>query len=100
MDDALEAKCSCQHCGNHISFPLEAGGETVDCPHCGQKTLLNLEAAESATASDKPSASELLKACGPPVARTSVSLLYQLGLVLVTGLMVLLPLIYLALKSY
>jgi Zn-dependent protease with chaperone function len=97
MDDALEAKCSCQQCGNHISFPIEAGGELVDCPHCGQKTLLNLEAAESATASDKPSASELLKAFGPPVARTPVSLHYQLGLVLVTGLMVLLPLIYLAL---
>lgn len=37
MDDTLHAKCSCQQCGNHISFPLEAADYTVDCPHCGQK---------------------------------------------------------------
>lgn len=37
-----ESKCECQHCGEHIAFPSEAAGETVECPHCKNETLLSL----------------------------------------------------------
>lgn len=36
------AKCSCQHCGGHIEFPIEAAGQKVTCPHCKWPTLLSL----------------------------------------------------------
>jgi len=94
MDDALEAKCSCQQCGNHISFPIEAADYTVDCPHCGQKTRLTLEAPPSSP--EQPSAVDLINAFGGPVPRTRVSIFYQLGLVAVTIMMVILPVIYVA----
>lgn len=35
-------KGDCQHCGEHIEFPVESIGMTVDCPHCGQVTELLL----------------------------------------------------------
>lgn len=96
MDDALYAKCSCQQCGNHISFPLEAADSTVDCPHCAQKTPLSLDAPPPASSPQHPSAAELINALREPVRRTPVSFFYQLGLVLVTMMMVILPLIYVA----
>ena len=37
-----EAKCDCQHCGEHIAFPGEAAGQNVTCPHCGYETALFL----------------------------------------------------------
>jgi Zn-dependent protease with chaperone function len=95
MDDSLEAKCSCLQCGNHIAFPLELAESTVDCPHCGQPTQLSL-APPPTSSPDHPSAAELLNAFGGPVRRTRTGLFYQLGLVLVAGMMVILPLIYIA----
>lgn len=96
MDDALYAKCSCQQCGNHISFPVEATDSTVDCPHCAQQTRLTLDAPPPASSPQHPSAPELINALRGPVPRTPVSFFYQLGLVLVTIMMVILPLIYVA----
>src|SRR5688572_4073423 len=90
MDDTLEAKCSCQQCGNNISFPIEAAGATVGCPHCSQQTVLSLEA--PAPPEGTLSASDLINAFGGPVPRTPVSFFYQVGLVLVTVMMIILPL--------
>jgi Zn-dependent protease with chaperone function len=95
MDAELFAKCSCQKCGNHIEFPVSAAGAGIDCPHCAQPTVLNLIAPEPVASADKPSAPEILAAFSAPVARTRVSFFYQLGLMLVSVMMVLLPLVYL-----
>ncbi len=41
METAIsEAKCTCQFCNGHISFPAGAAGQTVSCPHCGLETVL------------------------------------------------------------
>ena len=44
MDEFRYTKCSCQHCGGHISFDPNnlAEGETpkVLCPHCHKETVL------------------------------------------------------------
>jgi hypothetical protein len=96
MNEELLAKCSCAHCGNHIEFPVEAAGAQINCPHCGELTELNL-LAPPAVETDKPSAADVVAAFGGPVARTRVSLFYQMGLVLVTVMMILLPLAYLGL---
>jgi ribosomal protein L7/L12 len=37
-----EARCDCQQCGGHIAFPIEAAGQSVECPHCKNQTLLSL----------------------------------------------------------
>src|SRR5262249_39688322 len=66
-------------------------------PHCGQKTRLTLEAPPATT--DHPSAADLVNAFGGPVRRTPVSFFYQLGLVLVTVVMMILPVIYLAMVA-
>jgi Zn-dependent protease with chaperone function len=69
---------------------------TIACPHCSQPTELSLFAPASAAFPDKPSAAELLAAFSGPVPRTPISFFYQIGLVLVTIVMLLLPLAYLA----
>ena len=40
MSESPFAKGSCQHCANHIEFPVAALGARVNCPHCGQLTEL------------------------------------------------------------
>ncbi len=95
MNDELYAKCSCQHCATHIEFPIEAADLTVDCPNCKKPTLLSLEAAPPVT-DPKPGSPEILNAFQSGIPRTPVSFLYQIGLLLVTVVMVILPLIYLA----
>jgi Zn-dependent protease with chaperone function len=94
MNDELLAKCSCSQCGNHIQFPIDAANAVIDCPHCNQKTQLTLDAPPS---SGKPSAAEILAAFNGSISRTRVSFLYQVGLLLVTGVMLILPVIYVAL---
>ena len=42
-----ESKCNCQHCGEHIAFPNEAAGQTIECPHCKNETLLSLPPGET-----------------------------------------------------
>jgi len=94
MNEELFARCSCQHCGTHIEFPLEAADMTADCPHCQKPTLLSLDAPPTPSAHGKPGAPEILNAFQAAVPRTPVSLFYQAGLVLVAVMMVILPLLY------
>lgn len=68
----------------------------IDCPHCQQPTQLTLSAPLPDHSPDAPSAADLLAAFAGPVARTPVAFFYQLGLILVSVLMVILPLVYLA----
>jgi uncharacterized paraquat-inducible protein A len=39
-------KCSCQHCGERIEYPVEAAGMTLTCPHCQTQTELMVEVPE------------------------------------------------------
>ncbi len=98
MSDALFAKCSCSNCGTHLEFPIEAAGAVIDCPHCRHSTELTLTA-PAASLPDHPSAAELVSAFSGEVARTRVSAFYQIGLVLVTLMMILLPLVYLSMVA-
>ncbi len=36
------ARCTCQHCGGPIEFPIEGAGRQINCPHCKWPTLLSL----------------------------------------------------------
>src|SRR6185369_11879299 len=112
MSAEVFAKCSCSACGNRIQFPIEAAGALITCPHCQQQTQLTLDGAqepvpvqadvpnpEGMPAEEVPAAAsavEILGAFGGPVPRTRTSVFYQLGLLLVTVTMIILPLIYLA----
>jgi Zn-dependent protease with chaperone function len=96
MNEQLMARCSCSHCGNHLEFPLEGAGMTINCPHCQQPTELNL-AAPAPSESRQLSAPELLAAFGGSVPKTPVSFFYRVGLVLVTITMILLPVLYICL---
>ena len=91
------AKCACTACGSHIEFPAEGAGTTISCPHCLQSTLLSLFEETTPEASDKLSTEEILAAFRGEILRTRVSIFYQLGLFLATGVMLLLPVIYVAL---
>jgi Zn-dependent protease with chaperone function len=93
MNEELTAKCACSHCGTHLEFPISADGLTVNCPHCQQPTELSLAAPPAP--SGQISAAELLAAFDGTVRRTSTSFFYQVGLLLVSVVMVLLPLVYL-----
>ena len=96
MSAADSLKGSCQQCGQHIQFPSELAGSTIDCPACGQGTELfpfEADPGTSATLGD----AELLKAFQQPIPRSRVSVVYQIGLVFVAIAMVILPLLYLGL---
>ncbi|MDB6024340.1 MAG: hypothetical protein JWM68_563 [Verrucomicrobiales bacterium] len=96
MNNTAYLKCDCEHCGNPIQFPVEAADTTVDCPHCSAKTLLmHLEPIDSSP--EKVSAVGVLNSFLGGVAKTKPSFLYQFGLVLVSIVMILLPLIYVGL---
>ena len=92
MDEKPYAKCSCQHCGTHIEFPVEAAGRTVPCPHCQEHTALSLPARP--VAEKRLTAVQVVAAFQGSMVRPRVSLGYHAGLWLVTGMMILLPLIY------
>ena len=91
------SKCACQSCGVHLEYPVEAEGAHIACPECGQQTqLIRPPVPEAQTAAPALTVESLDAAFTCPVARTPVSFLYQLGLVVVTFAMITLPLIYLA----
>src|SRR5437660_12898825 len=92
MNEELLAKCSCTQCGTHLEFPLEGAGAFIACPHCGEQTQLTLEAPPQ---SDRPSAAELLAGFAGGIRRPRTSFFYQIGLVLVTLVMLILPVVYL-----
>ena len=97
MEATLYAKCDCEHCGNHISFPAELAGSVIACPHCQQPTTLSLAAPRPEIIAGEMTAAEVIRAFGPLVPHTRVSFLYQVSLVLVALVMVMLPLVYLGL---
>ena len=99
MSDSPTAKCSCEHCGVHLEFPVESAGTRIACPNCGQQTELGALPFEPPgpvpPASDSfltPGA--VAAAFGRPVPPTSTSFFYQFGLLFVTAAMVLLPVLY------
>ena len=95
-NNSSHLKCDCASCGNHIEFPSEAAGITIDCPHCSAQTLLRSEAPAD-DGGRLRSAVEIINAFQGALSPARVSFLYQLGLTLVSLMMVLLPVIYLAL---
>ncbi len=95
MSQSLSVKCACSHCGTHLEFPLEIAGTVVPCPHCEASTELTYSAPPQDSNTLSPS--EVLSAFIGPIAKTRVSVFYQAGLVLVTGMLLLLPVVYLAL---
>lgn len=88
------AKCCCEHCENHIEFPVGAAGTRVACPHCGGTTSLAAAAPEPSPAAVAEAGSLLdpeIHVPAPPVTTG-----YRLGLALVAFMMVLMPLVYVA----
>lgn len=96
MDEQRYAKCSCQHCGTHIEFPVAAAGRSVACPHCQEPTELIPPAPPAA---DRPTAAQVVGAFRGSLVRPRATLGYHAGLLLVTAMMILLPLIYLGLVA-
>lgn len=102
MNTEQFAKCPCQNCGTHLEFPSSAAGTEISCPSCGQSTRLWLPesaGAEIGAAEPEPALGtpEVLAAFEGTCRQSLVSPLYTLGLMLVTAVMVLLPLLYLGL---
>jgi len=44
MVNATHFKCACQHCHGHLECPVEASGQSAECPHCGKTTDLVIPA--------------------------------------------------------
>lgn len=87
----------CQYCEQRIEFPPEGAGAPVACPNCGQETVLQdiSPAVTEAFDQDEITAGELKAALAGIVNPGKISVLYQLGLLLVAIFMVLLPAVYL-----
>lgn len=96
MGDASFSIASCENCGQHIEFPAEGTGLRVACPHCSSETTLMPGESAALSASDEITASELKDALSGTLPRSSISVFYQAGLLLVAFFMVLLPVVYLA----
>lgn len=88
------AKCACQHCGVHIEFPATEAGITTACPQCGQHTLLMTE--EAPQTSDAAPSVDVLSGLSGSMRKPKISPFYQLGMLLVTVVMLLLPVLYVA----
>jgi Zn-dependent protease with chaperone function len=93
---------SCQHCGQHIEFPAAGTGMSVACPHCEGETMLaeTLPTGSESTEADEITAGELKAALAGTVPRRRISILYQIGLLVVALFMVLLPLAYLGFATF
>src|SRR5262245_19743439 len=94
------AKCSCSGCGVHLEFAVELAGTTIVCPNCQVETLLSLPQPEngSSIAAESPSGRSIetiLAAFQGKVKWHGTSFFYQAGLLLVTAMIVMLPVIYL-----
>lgn len=68
-----------------------------DCPHCGQTTVLTLQAPPADPS--RPGAAEILAAFGTGIRPPRTSFFYQVGLLLVTLVMIILPVIYVAMVA-
>ena len=98
MSDQGFCLTSCQHCGEHIEFPMAGIGQLVACPHCEAETILEAEFAPALETlkANEITAAELKAALAGVVPRRRISIFYQLGLLAVAIFMVLLPVAYLA----
>jgi hypothetical protein len=102
------SKCSCLNCGTHLEFPVELAGTSITCPNCQATTLLSVPeiAAPAESSSHEPaelnrttgalSLETLLAAFQGKVRPKPVGFFYQIGLLLVTIAIVILPLLYVA----
>ena len=93
------AKCPCQSCGVHLEFPIELADSSITCPSCGATTVLERplvgDLSEPAPGEGLTFATVLSGFSGTlRGARTPP--LYQLGLLLVAGAILILPLLYFA----
>lgn len=99
MNAEAFSRCACQYCNGHIEFPTEAVGSIVACPHCQQPVALAMD--DSLATEDAPAGgltpAQIAAAFQGSVPKTRVSVLYQLGLIVVAITMIILPLIYFAL---
>ena len=80
-------KGNCEQCGGRIEFPAEGAGTEVACPHCAQPTALLETLATPAQPPGTLTAVELTAAFGGPIRRPRISVFYQTGLLLVSGVM-------------
>jgi Zn-dependent protease with chaperone function len=93
------AKCSCQSCEVHLEFPVELAGSSIACPSCGASTLLQIPATNNVPdqISEEPlSFATVLSGFTGGMRGARTPLVYQLGLMLVAGAILILPLLYLA----
>lgn len=88
---------ACIHCGQHVEFPENGIGARIACPACGQETVLEPLAEQREGEAETLSAGELQKALLADIKRPRISFLYQLGLLVVAGFMLILPIAYVAL---
>jgi len=78
-----------------LEYPAEGEGAHIACPQCGQQTQLDQTALPQTPGTVPEFTLESIDtAFDGVVARTPVSFLYKLGLLVVTLAMVTLPLIY------
>ncbi len=98
MDEANYAKCSCPGCLNHVAFPTNLLGTVIDCPHCARPFKLELATASSqpATGLDLPTIEAAFQ--GKVDIRETLAQ-YKIAVALVTAVMVLMVLVYLAIVA-
>jgi hypothetical protein len=100
MGDASEtSKCSCAACGVHLEFPLEMIGAEISCPQCNERTVLaGLDIPIAPAVEERPGLAieQVLGAFKGQVNWQRTSFFYQVGLLLVTLAIMVLPVLYLA----
>lgn len=89
------SKCSCSACGLHLEFPVELLGSTISCPSCNSPTVLEIPEVRPQEGAETLPIATLLSAFQGEVRGQRASLFYQVGLLLVTGAILVLPLLYL-----
>src|SRR5690348_10636392 len=93
-------KCSCTACGVHLEVQIELLDTAIQCPNCNAETPLTLPPdAPPTTEPEKLLFATILSAFQGPVRGQGVSFFYQLGLLLLTAAILILPLIYLAMVA-
>jgi Zn-dependent protease with chaperone function len=111
------AKSVCPGCEVNLEFPLELAGSTVACPKCGSDVALRLPDSLATFESTDPNQdssahSEPAAASAEPLSVATIlrgfqgepkwhgtPVLYQCGLLLVTVMIVMLPLVYIGLVA-
>lgn len=87
---------ACAHCEQPLEVPAAAAGTPFPCPNCGVEITLEPAPASADVEPEKPPIQEILNGFQGRIAPPPFSPLYHVGLWFTAGLMVLLPIIYLA----